>query len=178
MEDTMSQMTVAPPPEGGLGRRYSGFWRRCGAILIDGAVLFVITLPVKLLFGYGLFPKRPADHNYFGNNASAGWAYLAYSTVSLVLTWIYFSASESSVRQATLGKMAFGIIVTDENGSRISFGRATGRFFSKLVSWFTLGIGFMVAGWTSKKQALHDLMARTLVVQKDPDELPRSRGAV
>ncbi len=73
---------------------------------------------------------------------------------------------ESSSKQATLGKMALGIIVTDVNGERIGFGRATGRFFGKIVSGMIFYIGYIMAGFTDRKQALHDMMAGTLVVNK------------
>jgi uncharacterized RDD family membrane protein YckC len=73
---------------------------------------------------------------------------------------------ESSQYHATLGKMLLGLIVTDDQGRPITFGRATGRFFSKLISRFTLGIGYIMAGFTQRKQALHDLIANTLVVRK------------
>jgi len=72
---------------------------------------------------------------------------------------------ESSESQATLGKRAVSIKVTDMNGNRISFGRATGRDFAKIISGLPLFIGFMMAGWTSKKQALHDMIAETLVIK-------------
>jgi uncharacterized RDD family membrane protein YckC len=73
---------------------------------------------------------------------------------------------ESSARQATLGKMAVGIKVTDEAGARISFGRAVGRYFGKFVSTIILLIGFLMVAFTEKKQGLHDKLAGTLVVKK------------
>ena len=62
--------------------------------------------------------------------------------------------------------MALGLLVTDRQGNRIGFGRATGRYFGKIISALILFIGFMMAGWTERKQALHDMMADTLVVRK------------
>lgn len=73
---------------------------------------------------------------------------------------------ESSAKQATLGKMAVGIVVTDMNGGRISFGNATGRFFGKILSGLIIYVGFIMVAFTDKKQGLHDMMAGTLVVQK------------
>ncbi|HXI44099.1 MAG TPA: RDD family protein, partial [Bryobacteraceae bacterium] len=75
-------------------------------------------------------------------------------------------AMESSHYQATLGKKALGIIVTDMNGNRISFARANGRFFGKWVSGMIMNIGYLMAAFTEKKQALHDLLAGCLVVMK------------
>jgi uncharacterized RDD family membrane protein YckC len=71
---------------------------------------------------------------------------------------------ESSSRQATVGKIALGLRVTDLNGERITFLRATGRYFGKIISGMILYIGFIMAAFTEKRQALHDLMAECLVV--------------
>jgi uncharacterized RDD family membrane protein YckC len=79
------------------------------------------------------------------------------------VSWFYFSWMESSKFQATLGKMAMGIVVTDTNGQRISFGRATGRYFAKYISGFLLAIGYIMAAFTERKQALHDMIAGTVV---------------
>lgn len=73
---------------------------------------------------------------------------------------------ESSKYQGTIGKKVLGIIVTDENGNRITFGRATGRYFAKIISGMTLWVGYIIAGFTDKKQALHDIIANTLVWKK------------
>ena len=67
-----------------------------------------------------------------------------------------------------MGKKALGIIVTDISGQRISFGRATGRYFAKQLSTIILLIGYIMAAFTEKKQALHDMMAGTLVIKKPP----------
>jgi uncharacterized RDD family membrane protein YckC len=83
-----------------------------------------------------------------------------------VAGWLYFAMMESSNKMATLGKMAIGIKVTDLNGNRISFGRATGRYFAKILSGMILMIGYIMAGFTEKKQALHDMIASCLVVMK------------
>src|SRR6185437_10738459 len=74
---------------------------------------------------------------------------------------------ESSAWQATPGKMALNMSVTDMYGRRIGFGQATGRFFGKILSGLVFDIGFMLAGWTASKQALHDLMAGCCVVRKE-----------
>jgi uncharacterized RDD family membrane protein YckC len=83
-----------------------------------------------------------------------------------VLRWLYFALMESSQYQATIGKLALGIIVTNMQGQRIGFGQATGRYFGKFISAMMLMIGFMMAGWTEKKQALHDMLAGCLVIRK------------
>jgi uncharacterized RDD family membrane protein YckC len=86
--------------------------------------------------------------------------------VQMIIGWLYDALQESSVHQATFGKRACGLRVTDLNGQRISFARATGRHFAEILSAITLFIGYMMAGWTERKQALHDIIAGTYVVRE------------
>jgi uncharacterized RDD family membrane protein YckC len=79
---------------------------------------------------------------------------------------LYVAALESSSRQATAGKRALGIVVTDGHGRRITFAGATGRYFAKILSAITLGIGYLMIVFTSKEQGLHAKVARTLVVAR------------
>ena len=85
----------------------------------------------------------------------------------VVIFWLYFSLMESSKIQGTLGKLILRIKVTDLNGERIEFGKATGRHFSRILSGFVLGIGFLMAAFTKQKQALHDILAGSLVVKRN-----------
>jgi uncharacterized RDD family membrane protein YckC len=80
-------------------------------------------------------------------------------------SWLYFAAFESSRWQATPGKKVLGLRVTDLEGKRLSFIRASGRYFGKIISWLLLGLGFVMAGFTEKKQALHDMLASCLVLR-------------
>jgi len=125
-------------------RIYAGFWRRFVALLIDGIILSLAGVLIGFVFG-----EPPGRFN---------------SLVSTIAGWLYFSLMESSEKQATLGKMALGIYVTDNYGNRITFGRATGRYFGKFVSALTLCIGYIMAAFTEKKQALHDMMAGCVVL--------------
>jgi uncharacterized RDD family membrane protein YckC len=93
-------------------------------------------------------------------------AFIRLAFIRTVLNWLYYALLESSTWQATLGKKALGLEVTDVEGRRISFGRATGRFFAKIISALILFIGFIMAGFTERKQALHDMIAGTLVIRK------------
>jgi uncharacterized RDD family membrane protein YckC len=86
--------------------------------------------------------------------------------VVVAIDWLYFAYQESSPAQATLGKRALGIKVTDLQGNRISSARATGRYFAKILSIVTFLIGYIIAAFTARKQALHDLVADTLVVNR------------
>lgn len=85
--------------------------------------------------------------------------------LGVILDWLYSAFFECSRRQATLGKIVLGLIVTDFHGNRISFGQASKRYFSKFISSI-LVIGYLMAAFTQNKQALHDLIAHTLVIQK------------
>lgn len=121
---------------------YADFLKRAAAIIIDGLILMV---------GYAVV--------FFAAENLA----ILYSILG---GWLYFAIQESSEHQATFGKRALGIIVVDEQGNRISFGRATGRFFAKWLSGVILYIGYIMAAFTARKQALHDLIASTLVINK------------
>ena len=86
--------------------------------------------------------------------------------LSFMVSWVYFAAMECSSKQATLGKMTLGIIVTDVDGETLSFGRASARYFAKILSAATLGIGYLLIAFNARKQGLHDLIAGTLVVTR------------
>ena len=150
---------------------HAGFWRRCAAYLLDSIVLGVIS---SVLFEISFTASGSS-----GDIAALGAGALINTLLMLVIGWLYFALQESSAAQATLGKRALGIKVTDDEAGRIGFGRASGRFFAKGISGIILDIGFLMAGWTARKQALHDLMAGTLVVfravgpgQRLPDVRP------
>jgi uncharacterized RDD family membrane protein YckC len=91
---------------------------------------------------------------------------VALKLLGLMLNWIYHGWLESSVWQATIGKKVLGLKVTDLAGNRVTFARASVRFFGMLVSSFTLGVGFLMAGFTERKQALHDILAGCLVIKQ------------
>lgn len=139
---------------------YAGFWRRFGAMLIDGILVGIVGTILALIIGIVLFASGGDEASIFGV------AYLTYYIVSIIFGWLYYTMMESSHKQATLGKQALGIIVTDDAGRRISFGKANARYFSKIVSGMILYVGFLMVAWTQKKQGLHDMMAGTLVVLK------------
>jgi len=84
----------------------------------------------------------------------------------LLVLLIYLTLMESSKLQASIGKVAIGLKVIDDKGNQLKILRSFGRNISKFLSLFTLCIGFMMAGWTSKKQALHDMTANCYVIRK------------
>lgn len=137
---------------------YAGFWKRFAAMILDGLVMLISSFLIGALIGVMVGVSHGGSHT-----ASTG---ALGNVASILLSWLYFALMESSEKQATLGKMAVGIKVVDLQGKRISFGRASGRFFAKIVSFVILYIGFLMAAFTKKKQALHDMMASCLVVNK------------
>jgi uncharacterized RDD family membrane protein YckC len=149
---------------------YAGFWLRFVAWFIDAIILGVastiVLLPFGVMTGFNLHRLMsghpPSPEDFF----SMGGMHIRIFIVRQILHWIYYALLESSVWQGTIGKKALGLEVTDLSGARIDFGRATVRFLGRYVSIFTLGIGFIMAGFTQKKQALHDMIAGTLVLRK------------
>lgn len=147
---------------------YAGFWRRTAALFIDamlvGIVYYVIIFAVMMVVGIGsmaAFDGADAP----GMGAIGGFLavmYLAYPIISA----LYYVGMESSATQATLGKMAVGIKVTDADGHRLGRGRALGRWASHLLCYLTLYIGYIMAGFTERKRGLHDMVASTLVVDR------------
>jgi uncharacterized RDD family membrane protein YckC len=151
---------------------YAGFWLRFVALVIDLIVIYFVRAILFMPFGlgtglhgwHGMFHgSHPQD---LGELMPMLGLAIRIAMISAVIQWLYFSLSESSSWQATLGKKALGLAVTDLEGRRIGFGRATGRYFAKILSSLILFIGWLMAGFTEKKQALHDMIAGTLVLRK------------
>ena len=144
---------------------HAGFWRRFAAYTADS---FVLLIPFALVMGaltYSSFQSAMTGEGPGGMIMLL--SVLAYVGI-IVGSWLYFAKFESGAHQATPGKRLMGLKVTNDRGERISFGRATGRFFGKMVTGLIpFGIGWMLAGWTGRKQALHDMMASTCVVLRD-----------
>ena len=137
----------------------AGFFRRWLALIVDGLILGTPIAIVAIVLG-----MAGAGDNQEETTGSIiqGVYYLLY----LLVAPFYYALQESSSAQATLGKRALGIKVTDLKGRRISFGHAIGRWFAAALSYLTLYLGFLMAAFTEKKQALHDMVAGTLVVDK------------
>ena len=123
--------------------RYGGFWIRVVASIIDSILLGIVGAIVTITLDSTALE----------------------STINTVVGWLYYAGMDSSSRQATLGKSLLGLSVTGLDGGRISFLRATGRHFAKILSALVLLIGFIMVAFTEKKQGLHDMIAGTLVVK-------------
>jgi uncharacterized RDD family membrane protein YckC len=152
---------------------YAGFWLRVLAYVIDNAVIgagiIVVLILLIILTGLGGLLSRirsAEDMNDLGFFLIIGLIFLA-ATVSLIVTWLYHALMESLEWQATVGKKVLGLVVTDMAGRRVSFGRSTGRHFGKIVTNMVPAlIGYLMAGFTERKQALHDMMAGCLVLRR------------
>jgi uncharacterized RDD family membrane protein YckC len=161
-----------------LAHDFAGFWPRFAAYFIDGAIAalffnasywlahqqvvhYLDTNPDVAKF----FAQESSDYalNYKAANRIM---YYYGSVMGLILNWCYFAGMDSSPLRCTIGNWALGIYVTDLDGQRIDFARASGRFFGKIISGVLLGIGYIMAGITDRKQAMHDKMADCLVMRK------------
>lgn len=131
---------------------YANIFQRFGAFVIDNLILAVMLLPISLLLSGAV--RR--------GNASA-----LLILIYMVIGWLYFALQESSEKQATIGKKILSIKVTNYDGNRLTFAKASGRFFAKMLSALIYGIGFIMAAFTKKKQALHDKIADTFVVSRE-----------
>jgi uncharacterized RDD family membrane protein YckC len=168
-------MQAAVPAYAAVPRvEYAGFCARLLALLIDSVVMsfgfVLILIPLFFLTGLGALVSRinpDEELNEAGIFLIIVSIFLV-SVVALAVTWLYHAWMESSEWQATVGKKALGLVVTDMAGQRVSFGRATGRHFGKIVTnMIPLFIGYILAGFTAKKQALHDMLAGCLVLRRN-----------
>jgi uncharacterized RDD family membrane protein YckC len=132
---------------------YAGFWRRILALMIDYVVIYLPILYVP----------------YFAGSVLRG--HLGYYKIVLVgivigllISWLYWTICESSPWQASLGKRLMGICVTDVDGERLTFSQSGKRTLCKVLSLLPLGLGFVAAAFTAKKQTLHDLITDSVVV--------------
>ncbi len=137
---------------------YANFGMRLGAYIIDVVILNFAGLIFLLLFS-AVFLRTP----YY---TLSGVYFLLY-VLMVVFSWFYYALFESSELQATPGKMLLRLKVVDMNHNRIDFGRASGRFFGKILSSFILLIGYFMVLWTDYRQALHDQLANTLIIRSE-----------
>jgi uncharacterized RDD family membrane protein YckC len=156
------------------GFSYAGFWLRVVAALIDSGImcvaLGVLLIPLFFLSGTAAMIEAIVEHHGQpdpGVIISLVSMILVLASVSVLAQWLYHAYLESGERQGTWGKQLMGIYVTDLLGNPITFGRASGRFFAKMVTgMLPIGIGYIMAGFTERKQALHDMIASCLVLRR------------
>lgn len=175
---------------------YAGFWLRFAAYLIDYVVITVVTCPLGMIAGVmGAVADQGASGGFGGRGTITNVMTVIAYVISMAGTWLYSALLERSGWQGTVGKKVLGLRVTDAEGARIGFGRASGRFFAKMIGivpmifafaalyvlesiplfailiiiTLIVSLGaFAMAAFTERNQALHDLMAGTLVLQGAP----------
>lgn len=158
-----------------MNTNYAGFGPRLVAVIIDIIIIGVaqsfIIVPLLAAVGFG-FASGAENMDFSNPEESAGMiagimALIgAYWILATCIQILYFTFMESSKNQATVGKMAMGLMVTDLNGGKLDFSKALVRNLCKIISNLTMLIGYIMAAFTEKKQALHDMIASTLVVKK------------
>jgi uncharacterized RDD family membrane protein YckC len=162
----MAQASI--DPREATAPRYGGFWRRAVAAVIDSVVIGVVMVGIGMFLpiveNAGMSNISPAERAV-GIAAEVNLTTLG-TLILLVGGWLYAALLESSPRQATLGKMALSLRVTDMEGDRVNFAQASGRFFAKLLSLMVFLIGFIMVAFTPRKQGLHDMLAKTLVIRR------------
>lgn len=144
---------------------FAGFGKRLVALILDSIILYFVNW-IFLGLILGLMPTQfvaGANFDYFSYFSSV----MNYTLLSYGIHWLYSALMESSSYQGTIGKVVLGIVVVDEiSGGRISFGKATGRYFGKILSSLILGIGYLMMLWSQKSQTLHDKLSGCVVVVK------------
>jgi len=150
---------TAPPF---LGVRYAGFWIRFLARFIDGMILgmagLILRLPLVIMLGVGT-----GRIYQFGMTPALGAA-MGVSLLVNLLVGLAYEVYFVSTRGATPGKMALGLKIVRADGSPVDAGLALGRYFAQWISWIPLGIGYIMAGFDSQKRALHDRICETRVI--------------
>ena len=137
---------------------YAGFWRRFFGLLIDVIVTYFPIATVRVLLGL------PASGSFDPLIPAAWWAAL----FEVGIDWLYAALLISSPWRATLGQAIMDLHVTDLDGNRISFLRATARYAAQILDLLTLGFGLLMQVFSPRRQTLHDLVSRTVVVRSRP----------
>ncbi len=158
-----------------MNTTYAGFWLRLVAYIIDYIIIYVVQsfifIPVLGLMGITFASKMDdmgtmSDAETMGMVGSMIAVAGATALLTTIIALLYWSLMESSKYQATVGKIALGLKVTDLDGNSLDFVKSLIRNVCKIISGMILFIGYIMAGFTEKKQGLHDIIAGTLVVKK------------
>lgn len=155
-------------------QNYAGFWLRFVAFIIDaiivGSVQALLIVPILGVMGLSIAGMdtsvQPTPEEMMPYFMALMSGLMMTMIISFFISLVYFSLMESSKNQATVGKMVLGLKVTDMDGNQLNMGKAFLRNLGKILSQMIMYIGYIMAGFTDKKQALHDMIAGTLVVKK------------
>ncbi len=158
-----------------MNTTYAGFWLRFVAYIIDAIIIYIVQsfvfIPIFAAFGLSFASQLDGaesmtDAEAVGMVASMMGMAGATALLGIAISVAYYSVMEASKFQGTVGKIALGLIVTDMEGNKLPIGKAIVRNLCKILSSLILLIGYIMAGFTEKKQGLHDIIAGTLVVKK------------
>ncbi len=158
-----------------MNTNYAGFWLRFVAYVIDYIIIYTVQIflvvPILAVVGINFASgmsnaDNMSEAEMFGMIAGMVGAMGATIVLTFALIVLYYTIMETSKFQATVGKLAVGLKVTDVNGEKLDFTKALVRNLCKIISSMILFIGYIMAGFTEKKQGLHDIIAGTLVVKK------------
>jgi uncharacterized RDD family membrane protein YckC len=162
-------MAQASMEQGGtMPLRYGGFWRRVAAALIDGIIVGLV------LYAMGMFLPIFEEASVSSISPSSGALGIAAEVnltplgalILIIGGWLYAALMESGPGRATIGKKILSMAVVDLEGDRIGFAQASGRYFAKILSLVIFMIGFLMVAFTARKQGLHDILAKTLVIRR------------
>lgn len=172
-------LPIPPPPSAFATARpvpFGGFWLRFAGWILDhllvtfaiGIIVGVFGIPTGVPDTFDLHPTNPGLWMDQINAQIDTAALLRYNLIVYFLTWIYHAALVASPLQATVGKLAVGLKVVGPDGGRVSFLRATGRYFARefCSGCLTMGFGYFLVPFDDRRRALHDRMAGTLVVAR------------
>ncbi len=155
---------------GQFSPEYAGFWIRLVANIIDsfviGALSMIIVIPAIIVMILIASMMDSSGNNSSGAGAIICCLYCLILILVIVGQWLYFAWFESSKYMATPGKMLLGLIVTDMDGNRLTFSKATLRLIAKILTNAIFYLGYICIAFSSKKQGLYDMIAGTLVVKK------------
>ncbi len=147
---------------------YANFWIRAAALLIDLIILGILFKLINLLFGLVL-PLNLSLENFRSDDGELvfqgffNWSILTFIILKIAAFWLYYALMESRLG-ATVGKYIFHIRVTDENCVFLSFKKASGHAFARLLSIIPFLTGYLMAFFTEKNQTLHDLLTGCIVI--------------
>jgi uncharacterized RDD family membrane protein YckC len=127
------------------------------AALLDAVFLGLLAFGGGMLLGVVFIAAHASEERRMLISTLVGWLAGA----------IYEIGLQCSEFQATIGKLAVGIKVTDRDGRRLTLLRSVGRYFAEVLSALSLAVGYVMAGFTPRRQALHDVLAGTLVVRRE-----------
>lgn len=148
--------SAVPGPYG-----YGGFWVRFLARVLDGLILMCVIFPLSFVFGM-LFASTMATGQ---PNVGAFVALQIVMQLGALAIGVAYDLFFLRKYDATPGKMALGLKVLRDDGTKLTKGRIVGRHFAHIINGFTIGIGYIIAAFDDQKRGLHDRICDTRVIK-------------